>query len=350
MFETLKKFLFSTRLMAVLFVVFAAAMAIGTFIESIYSTETAKIYIYNARWFEIIMVFFVINFIGNMFRYKLLQWKKWPVLILHLSWILIIIGAGVTRYIGFEGMMPIREGNTEHVFYSDKTYLTVLVDGDMEGERRRKPLQDDLIVTPEGIQSTLPWRADFNGQDFEISYAGFIKGAKKSLIPDENGSNYLKIVESGDGNRHEHYLAEGEVANVHNVLFALNKETEGAINIYWDGTDYQIKSPFEGSFMRMADQLQGDLVQDSLQTLQLRSLYSLGTMQFVIPEPMIKGSYGVVQVPEEEQNQNSQDALILDITTNGETVRKEVLGGKGISTYMDKFTLGGLDFTLGYGS
>ncbi|WP_372944868.1 cytochrome c biogenesis protein CcsA [Muriicola sp.] len=350
MLETLKKILFSTRLMAVLFLVFALAMAIGTFVESLYSTETAKIYIYNARWFEIIMVFFVINFIGNMFRYRLLQWKKWPVLVLHLSWILIIIGAGVTRYIGFEGMMPIREGNTERVFYSDKTYLTVLVDGEMEGELRRKPLQDDLIVTPEGMQSTLPWKEDFNGQEFEIAYAGFIKGAKKSLVPDENGTNYLKIVESGDGNRHEHYLEEGKVTSVHNVLFSLNEETEGAVNIFWDGKDYQIKSPFEASFMRMADQFEGNLEKDSLQTLQLRSLYSMGTMQFVFPEPVIKGSYGVVQVPEEEQDNNTQDALILDITTNGETVRKEVLGGKGISSFMDKFSLGGLDFTLGYGS
>ncbi|WP_372973897.1 cytochrome c biogenesis protein CcsA [Muriicola sp.] len=350
MLETLKKILFSTRLMAVLFLVFALAMAIGTFVESLYSTETAKIYIYNARWFEIIMVFFVINFIGNMFRYRLLQWKKWPVLVLHLSWILIIIGAGVTRYIGFEGMMPIREGNTERVFYSDKTYLTVLVDGEMEGELRRKPLQDDLIVTPEGMQSTLPWKEDFNGQEFEIAYAGFIKGAKKSLVPDENGTNYLKIVESGDGNRHEHYLEEGKVTSVHNVLFSLNEQTEGAVNIFWDGKDYQIKSPFEASFMRMADQFEGNLEKDSLQTLQLRSLYSMGTMQFVFPEPVIKGSYGVVQVPEEEQDNNTQDALILDITTNGETVRKEVLGGKGISSFMDKFSLGGLDFTLGYGS
>ena len=34
-------FLFSTRLMAVLFIVFAASMAAGTFIEDAYNTETA---------------------------------------------------------------------------------------------------------------------------------------------------------------------------------------------------------------------------------------------------------------------------------------------------------------------
>ena len=54
--------------MAVLFIVFATAMAFGTFIESWYSTETARIWIYNTTWFELIMVFFVINFVGNIFR------------------------------------------------------------------------------------------------------------------------------------------------------------------------------------------------------------------------------------------------------------------------------------------
>ena len=150
MIDLLKKTLFSTRLMAVLFLVFAAAMGVGTFVESWYSTETARIYIYNTTWFEAIMVFFVINFIGNIFRYQLFSWKKWPVFLLHISWILIIVGAFVTRYIGYEGIMPIREGNAENRFYSDKTYLTAFVDGDINGEMKRKVLEDDLIVTEEG--------------------------------------------------------------------------------------------------------------------------------------------------------------------------------------------------------
>ena len=133
------------------------------------------------------MVFFVINFMGNMFRYNLFQWKKWPVLTLHLSWILIIIGAFITRYISFEGMMPIREGKTENVFYSDKTYLTAYVDGEIDGEPKRKALEDDLIVTPEALKSNLPWNSDYNGQAFSISYVDFIKGAKEGLVPDENG-------------------------------------------------------------------------------------------------------------------------------------------------------------------
>ena len=57
----------STRLMAVLFILFALAMAAGTFIEDAYNTDTARVVVYNAVWFEVIMVFFIINFLINIF-------------------------------------------------------------------------------------------------------------------------------------------------------------------------------------------------------------------------------------------------------------------------------------------
>ncbi|MDO6518058.1 cytochrome c biogenesis protein CcsA [Zobellia uliginosa] len=354
----LKKFFFSTRLMSVLFIVFAIAMGLGTFVESKYSTETARIWIYNAWWFEAIMVFFVINFIGNMFRYRLLRWEKWAVLVLHLSWIFIIIGAFVTRYISYEGVMPIREGNSEKIFYSDKTYLTahvegeveVEVDGEVKKEFQRKTLQEDIIVTPEGLKSNLPWKSDFKGIPFTISYVDFIKGAKKGLVPDENGKTYLKIVEAGDGQRHEHFLESGTVTSIHGVLFALNKETDGAINIFEDKGEYKIKSAFDASFMRMADQFQGQVAKDSLQELQLRSLYNTAGMQFVIPEPVVKGKYGVVKVPKDEVTDATMDALVVEINVNGEKTRQKLLGGRGSADFTDKINLGGLDFKLSYGS
>ena len=350
MTDLIKKFLLSTRLMAILFLVFAIAMGFGTFIESKYSTETARIWIYNAWWFEAIMVFFVINFIGNIYRYRLLRWEKWPVLTLHLSWILIIVGAFVTRYISFEGMMPISEGETEKVFFSDQTYLTAYVDGEIDGQPKRKTLQEDLIVTPEALKSNLPWKSDYNGQEFTISYVDFIHGAKEGLVPDENGKQYLKIVEAGDGQRHEHFLENGQVASIHGVLFALNKFTDGAINISLEDNVYQIQSPFEGNFMRMADQFKGQVAKDSVQEFQLRSLYNMAGMQFVIPDPIIKGSYDIVKVSKEEMNEGTMDALVVEIASNGESVQKKILGGKYTSEFGDKIEVGGLDFSLSYGS
>ena len=144
--KKLISFLISTRFTAILFILFPLSMGIGTFIENYYNTTTAKILVYNAWWFELMMVFFVINFTLNIKRYNLLTFNKWPVLMLHFSWILIILGAGVTRYIGFEGVMPIREDASSNTFLSEKTYLTVNIDGEIDGEVKKKIIGGGFVT------------------------------------------------------------------------------------------------------------------------------------------------------------------------------------------------------------
>ncbi len=346
--DKLTSILFSTRLMAVLFIVFAASMGVGTFLEDAYGTTAARIWIYNTWWFEAIMVFFAINFCGNIVRYKLYKKDKWATLLLHLSFILIIVGAFVTRYISYEGVMPIREGETTSTFLSEKTYLTIFLDGEINGEPRRRIISEPLELA-EATDNHFTIQTDYNKQPVTIEYKKFIQGAEMGLVPSEDGKNFLKIVEAGDGNRHDHFLEEGEVANIHNVLVAFNKPTEGAINItYTDDDNYFIASPFEGSYMRMADQKQGLVFKDSLQPLMLRSLYQTAGMQFVIPEPAMKGKYDIV--PIEIKDKGQEDALILEVTTQEETKEIKLLGGKGYNNDMIQLSLGGLDMYFGYGS
>lgn len=341
--------LFSTRIMAVLFIVFSIAMALGTFIESWYTIETARVLIYNTWWFEGIMLFFVINFAGNIERYKLYKREKWSSLLLHLSFVLILVGAFVTRYISYEGIMPIREGETTNVFLSEQTYLTAYIDGEIDGEPLRRVVRQPVLLAPE-TENDVSIDTDFNKQPVTIEVLNFIHGAKEGLILSEAGENYLQIVEAGDGNRHEHYLKEGEIENIHNVIFAYNKPTPGAINIKVDEAEgtYEISSPFEGSYMRMADQLEGELVADSTQVLMLRSLYNVGGMQFVIPEPVSRGYFDIIASG--EKNPNQPNAVSLRVTTGGESETISILGGKGMVNPPKNIQLGGLDFYLNYGS
>ena len=345
--DFLNKVLFSTRLTALLFVSFATSMAFGTFIESWYSTDTAKIWIYNAWWFELLMVLMAVNFAGNIFKYRLLQKDKWAVLLLHLSFILILLGSFVTRYIGFEGVMPIREGDATQFFLSEKTYLTVFVDGEIDGTPRRKKLEDAVLLS-EHVNNNFQWKNDFNGQEFTLSYVDFIEGATEGLVLDENGERYLKIVEAGDGNRHDHYLKEGDIANIHNILFTLNRPQEGAINIRFEEGMYTIESPFSGQFMRMADQFQGNLTADEISPLELRSLYTLPNFQFVIPEPALRGRFDIVKA--DPQSGAQQNALLLEVSSMGEASKVTLLGGKGFTADPKKISVGGLDFYLQYGS
>ena len=340
--------LFSTRIMAVLFIIFAIAMAMGTFIESWYSIETARILIYNTWWFEGIMLFLLINFIGNIKRYQLYKKEKWSTLLLHLAFILILIGAFITRYISYEGIMPIREGETTNTFMTQESYLTFFIDGEIDGNARRRVLQEDVLFGPE-VENDYTLNTDFNGQPVQFEVTNFIHGAEEALVPTEDGENYLKIVEAGDGNRHDHYLKQGEVSNIHNTLFTLNSPQDGAINIQvTEEGEYLIDSPFEGTYMRMADQKQGELVKDSTQILMLRSLYNLGAMQFVIPEPVIKGEYDIV--PTNPKTKQDMDAVSLRVSSEGESETVTLLGGQGIVADPVQMNLAGLEIFLNYGS
>ncbi|MEQ3691565.1 MAG: cytochrome c biogenesis protein CcsA [Flavobacterium sp.] len=341
-------FLFSTRLMAVLFIGFAIAMASGTFIESEYNTETARILIYNAWWFEAIMVFFVINFCGNIQRYQLYKKEKWSTLLVHLSFIFILVGAFITRYISYEGLMPIREGATENVFYSDKTFLTVLVDGEYKGEMKRRPFEHNQYFS-QVTNNDFTVKKEFNKIPFEIEYVDFIMNATETVIPSKNGIQYLKMVESGDGTRHEHYLKEGEVQNIHNVLFAFNKFTEGAINISNIEGAYLIQTPFEGNFMRMADKMQGYVVKDSVQPLMLRSLYNIGGSQFVFPEPAEKGEI-TYKSNNDYKDKQTDDALVVRVKSQGLEETLTLVGSKGKQGTPQSVKLRDLEFTLFFGS
>lgn len=341
-------FLFSTRLMAFLFLSYATAMAVGTFIESEYNTDTARILIYNAKWFEAIHVFFLINFLGNIKRYQLLKREKWATLLLHLSFILIIIGAAITRYISYEGMMPIREGTAENQFYSDRVFLTLMVDGEYKGEMKRRIFERPLLLSPV-TDNDFKIAADFADIPFEVNYKDFVMGATESIKEDPKGILYLKMVESGDGTRHEHYLKEGEVQNIHNTLFALNKYTKGAININTLGETYTIESPFDGQFMRMADKLQGLVRKDSTQPLMMRSLYNMAGTQFVFPEPAKRGNKVYISNNDFKAKQHD-DAITLTVSSQGKTQEVTLLGSKGKIGSPEAIKIGKLDFTLTFGS
>ena len=292
------------------------------------------------------MGFFVLSFILNIKRYNLLRFEKWPVLLLHVSWILIIIGAFITRYIGFEGVMPIRENNSSQTFLSDKTYLTIFVDGEVNGQPARKKLEDDMLLS-EHTNNSFKWNYEFNNQDFTIEYVDFIENAKEDLVENINGDQYLKIVEASGGNRHDHFLKWGDITSIHNILFALNKPTVGAINIKLIDGELIVNSAFDGDYLRMADQKKGQLIKGSDQPLQLRSLYNAAGLQFVFPDEIINGKFEILKSDDEV---TVQDGLFLKISTNNESKIIGLLGAKGVVNDLKTIRVGNLDFLMKYGS
>jgi hypothetical protein len=92
------KFLFSSGFMGILFAVFAVAMAMATFVENDYGSASAYSTVYNTWWFELILLLLAVNLVGQMIIFKLYKKEKLPVFLFHLSFVVMIIGAGITRY------------------------------------------------------------------------------------------------------------------------------------------------------------------------------------------------------------------------------------------------------------
>jgi cytochrome c-type biogenesis protein CcsB len=245
-------------------------------------------------------------------------------------------------------MMPIREGASESRFFSDKTYLTVFVDGQHEGKIQRRTFEKRLLLSPV-TNNDFSISQEFSGIPLEIEYKDFKLGAKEVIKEDKNsGIYYLKLVEAGEGTRHEHYLKEGEVQNIHNILYAFNIPTKGAINISLKDGNYTIKTPFEGSFMRMADKLQGDVAKDSVQPLMFRSLYNVANSRFVFPEAAIKGK--IAYESNKDFKTKEDAALIVIVKSEGKEKEVTLLGGKGKMGIPQSFKQGKLEYTLIYGS
>ena len=307
-------------------------------------TPYSRTLIYNTWWFEAIMVFFVINFAGNIFRYRLLRKEKWATLTLHIAFLFILIGSFITRYIGYEGMMSIREGDTENKFLSSNVYLTTYIDGDyiVDGQAQRLVRNDKVDFSPR-LDNKLKFKTSYNKKPVTIELEEFIVGAEEDIVPDDSGEYYLKIVEAG----HNHFLKAGGIENIHNVLYTLNKPTEGAVNITFTDSTLTIQSPFEGQYMTMSTGQRGLLIKDSIQPLILRSRYIIGEQGLVFPKPVIKGKFDVVK--KSELLRNDEDGIALRVTVNNDSKIIKLLGGIGRSNPFKQIEVGGLTFSFKYG-
>ena len=114
--------------MAVLMLfLFGVLVGAATFIENDYGTQTAQALIYKAKWFELFLAYFIAILIYQIIKYKSYK-SKFSVFLFHFSFIVIALGALVTRYIGYEGMMHIREGATSSSMVSAEKVLQVQCD------------------------------------------------------------------------------------------------------------------------------------------------------------------------------------------------------------------------------
>ncbi|MBK5209714.1 MAG: cytochrome c biogenesis protein CcsA [Flavobacteriaceae bacterium] len=335
--------IYSTRVTATLFLVFALSMGVATFIENDYGTETAKALVYNAWWFEAIMAVFAINFFGNIFKYRLYKKEKLVVLAFHLAFFFILVGAGITRYISSEGIMPIKEGAVSNTYFSDKNYISVVVN---DGNEQKTPQHKAILLSALG-NNNYHYKTDFKGIDVDVKLTNYIPNAQVVFEASEAGEEYLKFVESGNGGRHDHYIKKGATEEVHGVLVGFDSPIKNTIDFVTAESGLKIKSIADGTFFRMADKFEGTITKDSLQDFSLLAVHSLAGLQFVVPQNPIRGSYKTIAG---KKDQSGLAQLEFDVTAGSETKHIKLNGTQFSIQPPTQFSIGKLNFRMSYGA
>lgn len=123
--KTLRLLFANMPLVLILIALYAIACGVATFIESAHGSPAARASVYGTWWFEILHLWLLLSLIGCFVLSKAWQRKKYASLMLHFSFIIIILGAGITRYFGFEGSMPIQEHTSSNVIFSSEPYVLI---------------------------------------------------------------------------------------------------------------------------------------------------------------------------------------------------------------------------------
>jgi cytochrome c-type biogenesis protein CcsB len=109
-----KGLIYSYKTTIAMLTLFALGLAIATFIEKYWGTDAAKVIIYYSPVFFILQLLLVVNFILSSIQNKLFSKGKWGFILIHLSLIVILAGASTTHILGKEGIIHIREGETQN--------------------------------------------------------------------------------------------------------------------------------------------------------------------------------------------------------------------------------------------
>ncbi|MFT7005068.1 MAG: hypothetical protein ACJAWW_002437, partial [Sulfurimonas sp.] len=335
----------SMKTMAVLMSIFAYAIAYATFVENNFGTITAKADIYNARWFEILLGLITLNLILNIYKYRMYTLKKAPIFIFHVAFIIILIGAAITRYVGYEGKMHIREGASSSTMTSSDTYFTVDAKVGSKHEVTSKSLYLSKMTT-NSLSSSL----EIDGKKVNVEMTEYIPDSVETIIEANTGKAMASIMITETQTSKLITLSEGEFFESENFVLDFNSGknfNKTLISIFVKDNKLFMNHTKAISYLRMNNQSKGILDANTKQLFTKETLFSITGGVFVLKRFYPHSFKKIVSNPNQK---DSYDCLRLNISVD--EMSKEVLiygqARKIAKEYHN--VINGVDVHLSYGS
>ncbi|MGJ9335719.1 cytochrome c biogenesis protein CcsA [Campylobacter jejuni] len=266
------------RVSVVLFLLFALFCALATFIESAYGTPTAWAMVYDTFWFEYIQLLLGINLLCGMFRYKMFGLKKLPLMIFHISFLFILVGSAMTRYAGFEGILPIKEHTQNSLIESSKTSLRISAIKDGE----RYSAVNDRYIGNLPFANSFKLKLNLGDDQAVLKYKDLILNAHYTYKENNNSDPLLVLMLSQKGSQGVDVKFEkGEVKNIEGVNFAFMNDNVKAPFVKID-ENLTLSSSENLHFLSMLDGQNLDLKIGEKANAKERRLYEIKDISFVV--------------------------------------------------------------------
>ena len=337
-------FLFSSPTTIFLLLILMTAMGTATFIEEKYDTITAQALVYHSIWFELIFFFLILNLFGHIMKYRMWGKRKWTGLLFHVAFIVIIIGAGITRYFGFEGSMHIREGQESNLIYSQNPFLQISIPEKNQQFNYNKPF---IVSSFAGNSLHLEYLSQEKGK-IKIDYVAFIPNAVERIkenVPD--GKKIISLVVADQMAQQNLFLTDGQTSDPGSLSLAYNNTANAnAVNIVEMNGALVFTAPFEVIRTDMATN-QSDTIALGIQTEFVQNLiYRAHGMAF-----MNTGFYrnATTEYVSGNSDEKGTDGLIMHVTIKDKTHKAMLFGGSGYEMHPREYNFDGLTIKMGFG-
>ncbi len=340
--------LFSTKLTGVLLLVFAVAMAVATFIENDFGTETSKALVYNAKWFEWVILLMGVNFMGNIAKYNLFSWAKAPTFLYHIGFIIVILGAGITRYRGYEALVTIKEKETVQKALSIDSYLQVAI----SNKSQKQVYPSKLLMMSKLGTNYINESYHFAHKKLKVKLKEYLPSAEYVLKDSANGFNYLHLVMAEESQRKDFYIKKGERKNLYGVTVAFDTplKQEGEIFVIQKKGVYYAQFPEVTDYFSMIENKASFYPKDSLVPLKFKALSTIKEIPLVFNEVLENKIKKLEKKEEDRSVKNPESALVLEVSSGKEVKQVTLLGGKGYANPKTTLYINGMHVNLNYGS
>jgi len=270
---------------------FAVIAGAGTFIENDYGTQTARALIYKAKWFEVFLAYFTSIVVYNIFKYKTYKAKP-AVFLFHFSFLIIAIGALITRYVGYEGIMHIREGKSVNKMVSDAKIMEFFATDGKNNASLEKVLYFSSMTS-----NSLNESLKVGDKTVKVELLEYLPTAEYQMVSDPKGKTILELKVSAGGQGKIYYFTKGETKDFGSFYISydsnLTHTDKPTFKIIGELNALKVDFPFIMKTLNM-DTKNSDEIKGGVNDLHQRTLYRFGPNAVVLKSMNEKSKLKVV--------------------------------------------------------